>query len=542
MKNAWFLPAVKTLCLSLAGLMVVVLFSCTTISPEGHYNLAVNYEEKNKSEEAEEEYKLAIKGNPDYLDAYDNLGRLYLQQTRYREAEYQLRKALSIKEDSLPVLIRLAMTYDSMDEKDREALDTWKRALIYETRPDFKNEITKRTKEIEDRLDRRAELSQTELRRANLKKEIGELGKKIHELVPPPTLILSSPTLDQFISTNRLLVKGEVNAFAGIDRVEVLSDGRRIGTPIQTINKSRFEAEMANINTFLSEGKNEITVIAYDKKGGSTTNVTKVIRKPTESYYKKKWGVVIGIDEYEHEDMPDLAYAVNDAKSIEAKLLDLGFDEVTTLVNKEATRDRISTLIGKELPSRMTEEGRREAKDDLVFIFFAGHGETEELEGGHQDGYIVPVDGNKANLLTTAISMDSIQKLSKRIPAKHIYYAFDSCYSGFALTGSGEKKKDPTIPPEVYQKLMTNLRAVQIITAGGKGEKAKELNGHGLFTEYLLRGLDGAADSDDDEIVTASEMGTFIWSQVSNAPGSQQTPQYGQVEGEGEVFFVLSQK
>ncbi len=53
----------------------------------------------------------------------------------------------------------------------------------------------------------------------------------------------------------------------------------------------------------------------------------------------------IGIDEYRH--WPDLEYAVNDAKSMEAKLRDLGFDEVIPIANKEAIRDEILMLLSR---------------------------------------------------------------------------------------------------------------------------------------------------------------------------------------------------
>ena len=90
-----------------------------------------------------------------------------------------------------------------------------------------------------------------------------------------------------------------------------------------------------------------------------------------------------------------------------------------------------------------------------------------------------------------------------------------------------------------YIKKITSMRSIQMITAGGKGEQVMERHGHGIFTEYLLRGLDGEADRDNNGVVTASELGSFIKPQVSCASNNLQTPQYGRLDGEGDVVFIV---
>lgn len=250
--------------------------------------------------------------------------------------------------------------------------------------------------------------------------------------------------------------------------------------------------------------------------------------KPT-AYYRKSWAVVIGINRYNI--WPPLQYAVKDALATETKLREMGFDEIITLLDKEATRARILTLLGTDLPKKV-------AFEDRVVIFFAGHGQTESLGDGKEQGYIIPVDGDITNYFTTAISMPQLRELSQRISAKHLLYVMDSCYSGQGFTRAFGI--DPAI--QGYLHKITSMRSVQMITAGGKGEQAAELQGHGVFTQYFLRGLDGEADRDNDGVVTTSELGAFLMPQVSRASDNLQTPQYGRLDGEGEVIFVLPSK
>ncbi len=245
------------------------------------------------------------------------------------------------------------------------------------------------------------------------------------------------------------------------------------------------------------------------------------------SFYRKSWAVVIGINTYDL--WPPLEYAVSDARAVAKTLRALGFDEVIEILDKEATRERILTELGSKLP-------KSAGPEDRVLIFFAGHGQTESLPDGKEQGYIIPVDGDISNYFTTAISMQQVREISERIPAKHILYVMDACYSGQGFNRAFG------VEPSVngYLQKITAMRSVQMITAGGKKEQVVERAGHGLFTRYFLQGLEGEADRDNDKVVTASELGAYLMPQVSRASGNLQTPQYGRLDGEGEVVFMVS--
>ena len=92
--------------------------------------------------------------------------------------------------------------------------------------------------------------------------------------------------------------------------------------------------------------------------------------------------------------------------------------------------------------------------------------------------------------------------------------------------------------PGFINKMMSK-RAVQMITAGREGERAVEVGGRGLFTSTLLEAFLGEADFDADGVVTASEIGAFVRPFVTVASDGRQTPQYGTLEGSGEVVFHL---
>jgi len=90
-----------------------------------------------------------------------------------------------------------------------------------------------------------------------------------------------------------------------------------------------------------------------------------------------------------------------------------------------------------------------------------------------------------------------------------------------------------------YVKKVASVPVRQIITAGGKEDKAIEdpSLGHGLLTYKLLQGLDsGIADTNSDDVITGSELGNYLRGVVPQQ-NSSQFPQF-RMRGEGDFMFL----
>jgi peptidoglycan/xylan/chitin deacetylase (PgdA/CDA1 family)/uncharacterized caspase-like protein len=251
--------------------------------------------------------------------------------------------------------------------------------------------------------------------------------------------------------------------------------------------------------------------------------------------YRDSWAVVIGINAY--KSWPRLAYAVNDARAVRDTLeRKYGFapDHVTTLLDGDATREKILAALGDNLA-----DTKKVAHDDRVFVFFAGHGVTRKLPNGKNQGYIVPVDAAAQNYQSQAISMTNFQDASDAIAAKHVFFVMDACYGGLALTrgGGGAATGDR----RQYLSEITRRSAREVLTAGGADEQVADNGpgGHSIFTWTLLQGLEGKADLDGDGAITATELASYVGPSVSSL--SRQTPAFGHLAGSegGEFVFVL---
>jgi hypothetical protein len=246
-----------------------------------------------------------------------------------------------------------------------------------------------------------------------------------------------------------------------------------------------------------------------------------------ESIYKNSWAVLIGIDKYAHPNIPKLRYAVNDVWAVERALLEQGFsaDRIVKLTDAGATKAKIEEMLGDQLRQRVTPQ-------DRILVFFAGHGKTDTLRSGEEEGFLLAVDSDPGRLFSTAISMSAVRQISDRLPAKHILYIVDACYSGYAIYNR--------VATSTLLEEMGRQPAIQILTAGRKQDEAQERSGHGIFTEVLVRGLQGAAFGDKNWLAL-EELGLWVKQRVFAESNRLQLPQYGNLSGEGQFVFMRAE-
>lgn len=248
----------------------------------------------------------------------------------------------------------------------------------------------------------------------------------------------------------------------------------------------------------------------------------------TAGGYADSWALVVGIDDYAK--WPKLQHAVRDARAVrDALVRKFGFDaqHVVMLENQQATR----TGILGAFHDKLAHSGMK--KNDRLFVFFAGHGATRQLQSGRDLGYIVPVDAAPDQLATDAIPMTELQNIAESVTAKHALFVMDACYSGLGLTRGGTSANF----------LRDNARRVgrQMLTAGGADQLVADSGpgGHSVFTWTLLQGLGGKADLNGDGLITATELAAYVAPAVSAV--SQQTPAFGSLPGSqgGDFIFEL---
>lgn len=251
--------------------------------------------------------------------------------------------------------------------------------------------------------------------------------------------------------------------------------------------------------------------------------------------YPRQHALCIGINDYASPGIPDLSYAEADARDVAGVLRDLyGYDDVRLLLGKGATRKGISDAIAALF------DPKNVGKDDAVLVYFSGHGQTVR-SGSSESGYLIPQDAqialaevaNPAPYRRDALRMDDLRTDADGIPAKHVLFLVDACYSGYLASRSVDA------PPAIASALKYPAR--QVITAGTAGEQALEHNawGHGAFTYKLLQIL-----QTEDKPLQATALGVMLKQrvppEVAAKFGKDRTlsPQAKYLSGDGDFIFL----
>jgi len=124
----------------------------------------------------------------------------------------------------------------------------------------------------------------------------------------------------------------------------------------------------------------------------SITVVSKAPKIGSLTLYQNSWAVLIGINDYQNKEIPDLQFAEKDVADMRRSLVKLGFPskQILTLTGTKATRENILTTLGDTLP-------RKVGRSDRVIVYFSGHGKDEKV-GGIKRGYLIPKDGDPERL------------------------------------------------------------------------------------------------------------------------------------------------
>ena len=233
------------------------------------------------------------------------------------------------------------------------------------------------------------------------------------------------------------------------------------------------------------------------------------------------YALIIGISDYPGTEN-DLPCPAKDALAIKNALLagnNWHSNNIKFLVNEQASvsnvENALSWLISKE------------TANDVSLIYFCGHGGQiddkypyDESDG--KDEFLALYDGGWLDD-TMAVILNQFNG--------HVVVILDSCFSG-GMPNSLSKVKAEKFTKEFMDDISSPGRI--ILMASKENEESWEYLpiGHGIFSFYIISGLCGSADSNNDHTITAEE--TFYYAKPNveylwNVLLYPQNPQHPQI-------------
>ena len=235
---------------------------------------------------------------------------------------------------------------------------------------------------------------------------------------------------------------------------------------------------------------------------------------------KNRVALIIGIEKYEQA--PPASYANLDATyfyEYARKGFGVSKSNMMLLVDEDANLIKSLGIISKWLPGKVVKN-----QTELI-IFFAGHGLASN-DG--KELYFLTQDSDPDLLTRTALSRTELFKEILSLEPKSVTMFMDTCYSGISrdeevLLASARPIRIAADDQDGVPDNFTVFTASQLdqISSG-----LKEAS-HGIFSYYLMKGLEGKADANKDKQITNGELLAYMDQNVSQKAselGRQQNP------------------
>ena len=301
-----------------------------------------------------------------------------------------------------------------------------------------------------------------------------------------------------------------------------------------------------SIKKFAMVGKpTTFNIVATDSNGNTNTKTITVTRKAVDSSpvftqlnpnnvkeHSKRDAVAIIIGIQNYKNLSNAEYANSDAQvfyDYAVRALGIPASNVKLLLDADADQVDVYKALRNWLPAKVNK-----GKTD-VFVFYSGHGLPAE------DGkslYMLPHGADKDFIDKTAISQQEINTMLQAAQAKSITLFLDSCYSGQSRTGEtllasarpiALKAQTSAFPPDFT--VMTATAPEQMSWS------SPELK-HGIFSYYLMKGMEGDADLNKDGVITMQEMQNYLTDNVARQAQRNGRTQLPQLQGDGMRVLV----
>ena len=236
------------------------------------------------------------------------------------------------------------------------------------------------------------------------------------------------------------------------------------------------------------------------------------------------WAVIIGVSRYHH--MPSLKYTDDDAFHLYAFLKSpeggaIPENQISLLIDEQANRE--------EIVRRIQRTFLKADSNDMVMLYFSGHGLPGRIIPNDFDGYY------------NAVDYKEIKQILDKSQARHKLIIADACHSG-SLIASKTPLTDQI--NGFYNQLSIAKNGIAMITSSKGEEVSMESTGlrHGIFSHFLIEGIGGAADTNADQIITITELFNYIDHHVTTYTNREQNPMIsGSYDPNMPIGFVRHQ-
>lgn len=237
----------------------------------------------------------------------------------------------------------------------------------------------------------------------------------------------------------------------------------------------------------------------------------------------KIWAIIVGAAGYT-EGMEPLNFPDDDAYLFHSFLKSpeggaIQDERIRLLIDENATKVNII--------KSLSDFSDKASSEDVLIFYFSGHG---------LPGSFLPIDSDGIKNQLKYKELLSVLKSSK---AKSKIIIADACYSGGLTASKG--KSNQNLMRSYYEAIHDSEGGLVLFMSSKEGQSSIE-NGdlrQGIFSHFLIKGLKGAANIDNDNIIRINELFEYVQVNVSFYTNDSQTPMvYGDKSIAHPIGFI----
>ena len=151
--------------------------------------------------------------------------------------------------------------------------------------------------------------------------------------------------------------------------------------------------------------------------------------------------------------------------------------------------------------------------------------------------YLVLYHGRPRYLDDTALARECVFPDKGSANLRSVTVFLDTCYSGTTRGTDMLIASRPIAIKALKQSVPDNF-TVFTAAAGDQTAKPLEEAKHGMFSYFLMKGMEGEADQNQDNKITAGELHQYVQSNVVQQSSGSQTPE---LQGDADRVLVRFQ-
>jgi len=285
----------------------------------------------------------------------------------------------------------------------------------------------------------------------------------------------------------------------------------------------------------LSSGANQITALSYNAQGlSSDPRYLSVISEQSEKEKPTLHILSIGVSQYKNlAENLQLNYAHSDAANFSKRFNRSAqplYQQIKMyhLLNEEAGDQAILNQL-EQLSTAVD-------KNDVLMVFFAGHGLKEVNEEKTETFYLAPANIIPEKISTTAINWEQLSQRLHNIKGRVMMF-LDACHSGSI--------SNQTVVPNnnLAEQLFNKKQGGIMVFSAAKGrqyaaESARFGSGEGLFSYAIAKMLTEQGikeDTNANGYIEFSELVDYVQNYVDKITDGAQTPWLSHKELFGDI-------